>query len=107
MTKTYLELVGLQVIGSRLADCYRIENIYVRTNGKEYGETYTMKGYDMPLKDKFQRVVQSLMDAYAPAIKHVWKQQDGVSQIFYLQFVKAFGPDIIDCGGRWYHWAEW
>jgi len=107
MRKTYLELVGVQVTHSKPTGMYRIENVYARRTGNKYGGCATMKGYDMALTQRFDRVAQCMMEAYAPVIKNVWNQDNRRSQSFYLQFVVTFTPDKVGLTGRWWHWAEW
>jgi len=107
MTKQYLELVGVLVAHSKPAKTYRIDYVYARRVNNEYDGFATMKGYDMTLALRFCKVVHSLLDAYAPVIKHVWNQDNRRTESFYLQFVVAFRPDKVGLIGRWEHWAEW
>lgn len=107
MTRTYLELVGVQVTHSKAARKYRIENVYARRVGNAYEGFAIMKGYDMTLSGRFSKVVDCISDAYAPVIKGVWRQENRRVDSFYLQFVVAFRPEKIPLPGPWEHWAEW
>lgn len=107
MTRAYLELVGVQVTHSKAARRYRIENVYARRVGNAYKGFATMKGYDMTLSGRFDKVAQCMMDAYAPVIKSVWNQDNRRTESFYLQFVVSFRPDKVGLTGHWVHWAEW
>jgi len=107
MRKAYLELVGVQVIHSKPTKKYRIENVYAQRTGNTYGGCVTMKGYDMALAQRFDRVAECMMDAYGPVIKSVWNQDNRRVESFYLQFVDGFRPDKVGLTGRWWHWGEW
>jgi len=107
MSRTYLELVGVQVLHIKPAKRYRIENVYARRVNGQYKGFATMKGYDMTLVSPFERVAQCVMDAYAPVVKNVWTQVDSATESYYLQFVRCFRPSYVGLDGLWTHWAQW
>ena len=107
MTRTYLELVGVQVTHSKPSKRYRIEHVYARRVGNAYKGFATMKGYDMALHMPFKRIVGSLAEAYAPVLKSMWSQDNPRAHSWYLQFVVAFRPEKVGLTGHWDHWAEW
>ena len=107
MTRGYNELVGLQVICSRVIPRYRLTHHYRwRVNGKQ-GKTGTLRGYDMRRHIPIVKVLYGLADVYAPAVLTIWQRDTKAVISQYLQFEVGATPAAMNLDGEWHVWAQW
>lgn len=107
MTEGYNELVGLQVICSRLIPRYSLTHHYRwRVNGKQ-GKTGTLRGYDMHRHIPVTEVLHKLGDVYAPAVLTIWQHVTKAVISQYLQFEVGATPEQMNLDGEWHVWAQW
>ena len=105
MTRQTLELVGVQVTHSKPTGMYRIDNVYARAPVDVFSGCAIMKGYDLALVEDFALVARAMMDAYAPAIETIWRQDTKRIARYYLQFYPTYGPRRCGTAGSWKVWA--
>lgn len=106
MKRGYNELVGLQVVLSRVIPRYRIVHHYRWYCYGKAKETGTLRGYDMRRDIPTDEVLSSFRDAYAPAILSIWRQITKGCLTEYYQFEVGATPLEMKFDGTWHHWAE-
>ncbi len=106
MKRGYNELVGLQVKLSRVIPRYSLAHHYRWYNDGELKGSGTMRGYDMHRHIPAEDIVQSLRDAYAPAILSIWQNVTKACITEYYQFRVGATPLEMGFAGTWQHWAE-
>ena len=107
MKTGYRELVGLRVTFSKIVPQYHMTNYYRWSDADVLGPVLMMRGYDMQCVDRESVILESLLRAYAPAIKVVLKFEDDVCSSTYLSFHAGGMPVELALEGDWKRWAEW
>ncbi len=106
MKRGYNELVGLQVKLSRVIPRYSLTHYYRWYKDGEVMGTGTMRGYDMHRHISAEEIVQSIRDAYAPAILSIWQHVAKGCIAEYYQLEVSATPEELRLAGTWRHWAQ-
>ena len=106
MKRGFNELVGIQVILSRVIPRYRITHHYRWYCDGKIKEQGTLRGYDMRRHISTDEVLRSFRDAYAPAILSIWQNVTKGSISEYYQLKVGATPREMRFERKWRLWAQ-
>lgn len=101
-----LKLVGLVLTHCKPLNTYSITHVYRYVTEHRKGEIVLQLGYDMRCYMEFERIAESLGDAYGPNILKLWRNEEEHRIMCYFQLDKESSPYLILMSGWWKLIAE-
>ncbi len=106
MKRGFKELVGLQVTLSKVLPRYSMTHHYRWLCDEQVEETGTMRSFDLHRYISTGEILRGFRDAYASAIKSIWRRVTKASVSEYYQLQTGATPDAMHLEGSWEHWAQ-